>query len=185
MAQEEPEIIIPPEFQNKKLICRVWSNTGEQSTPNLLGKKKVKYGVPEFSIKIGGKMRLFRIIYKIKGVIKQEGKHLYYDTVFNNTTGALAFYEFPEDMDSEESYTVFKNNAVNMYVKKGGIPAILLYISFLAVIILAVALAYVSPYVASSQQTIEQLDSQITQLKQNNAILQQQLLQNNNGGIIG
>lgn len=169
------DFIIPPEFKGRKIICRIWSDNGKNATPMVLAKKKIKYGQPDFSVKIGGKMRMYKMNYRTKGLIKQDGKFLYYDIHFSNALGGLVFYEFNEDVDSEEAYTVFKNNAVNMYVKKGGIPAILLYVSFIALIIMAVALAYVSPTTINMQTQVKELDTQITTLKQQNAILQQQL----------
>lgn len=181
----EHDYLTPAEFKGRKIICRVWSDTGENNTPMVLAKKKIKYGQPDFSVKIGGKSRMYRMNYRTKGLIKQEGKILYYDTHFANAVGGLAFYEFKEDIDSEEAYTVFKNNAVNMYVKKGGIPAVLLYIAFIGMIILAVALAYVSPTAIAMQQNTEELDAQVTILKQQNAILQQKLTGNSEGGFIG
>lgn len=184
-ADNEQDLVIPSELKNKKIICRVWSDTGANNTPVVLSKRKIKYGQPTFNARIGGKDRLYKVNYRTKGLIKQEGKLMYYDTHFLNSVGGLAFHEFQEDIDSEEAYTVFKNNAVNMYVKKGGIPAILLYITFIAMIILAVSLAYVSPTTIGQQSTIEQLDAQVTTLKQQNALLQQQVTILSGGSQIG
>lgn len=182
-SNEDNEVVLPSELRNKKLVCRLWSDTGENSMPSVLARRKVRYGQPTFNAKIGGKDRFYKINYKKAGAIKQEGKQLYYDTHFLNTVGALSFNEHDEDVDSEEAYTVFKNNAVNMYVKKGGIPPMLLYIAFAMVMVLVVVIAYIAPSFVSATQSMEELDKQVTALKQQNAILQQQ--NTVTGGFIG
>jgi len=146
---------IPPEYKNKKLIVKIWSDTGENGTPQVLFKRTVKYGTPFVTAKIAGKDRLFKINYRTKGVIKQDGKKLYTDIHFLNAVGSLAFYEFKEDMDSEEAYTIFKNNAVNMYVKKGGISPMTLYICIGAICAMGIGYAIVSPYIIQSIQQHE------------------------------
>lgn len=160
--------------KNRKLICRVWASPDE---PFSLAKKTVKYGTPSFHVKIGGKDRLYKINYTADGCIKQEGKKLYYDTSFSNTTGALRFFEFPEDMDSEEAYTALENNAVNMYVKKGGIPLMYLMVAMLAVVAMAFALIFIVPPSLQAQEQVKELDAKITTLTKDNTILRQQLQQ--------
>lgn len=166
------EAILPPEYKGKKILCKVWSDIGENSNPHMVGKKEVKYGTPTFNIKIGGKDRLYKINYRQRGYIKREGKRLIYDTHFLNTVGGLSYHEYPEDMDSEETYTVFKNNAVNMYVKKGGIPQWYLLIAMAIAGIALIALMVTVPPAMQAQEEVKFLDQQITALKAENQRLQ-------------
>jgi len=142
---------IPEDYKGYKLFCRVWNETGTRT----LGKpKKVPYGMPFFSAKVGGKMRYFKINYYTLGMIKNINGRMFYDTVFDNSTGgsALRNYEFPEDMNSEEAFTIFKNNAVNMYVKKGGISPMVLYICIAIIGITSMGLVIMGPYVINAMQ---------------------------------
>jgi hypothetical protein len=116
---KEAEFVQPPEYHGKKLIVKAWS--GDLDNPSVLQRRTIKYGQPSVTMRIAGKDRLYKINYLDKGLIKQDGKNLVYDTHFLNTVGGMRFHEYPEDIDSEEAYTVFKNNGVDMYVKKGGI----------------------------------------------------------------
>lgn len=180
--KEEEESIIPEDLKGRKLYCRIWSDTGKNGTPHTLGKiKKIKYGQPFFNAKIGGKDRMYKINYRTKGLIKQEGKKLFYDVHFLNTVGALSFYEFPEDMDSEEAYTTFKNNAVNMYVKKGGIPPLVLYICLAIALVAMIALIAIVPSAFSAQESVKGLDAQVTALKAENQLLRSQIPPNAGG----
>jgi len=174
MAQRIEQSFIPPELKGKKLYCRVWSDTGENGTPQVLARKTLKYGTPEFHVKIGGKDRVYKINYISRGIIKQDSKKLIYDVHFLNTVGGLSFHEFPEDMDSEEAYTVFKNNAVNMYVKKGGIPMWYLLIAMGVALVGFIAIIAVVPSALQAQDEVKQLDALVTQLKGQNAVLQAQ-----------
>lgn len=90
---QEGKIISTEKYniKSKKIYCRVWSSAKE---PIVLARKKVKYGSPTFDAKIGGKNRTFKINYDHEGCIKQDGKKFYYDTAFDNMTGALSFHEF-------------------------------------------------------------------------------------------
>src|SRR5574341_214589 len=177
---DSSEQVLEPSFKGKKLICRVWDNPKD---PYCMAKKKVTYGSPYFKAKIGGKDRLYKINYNTEGCIKQDGKQLIYDTTFKNTTGALRFFEYPEDMDSEEAYTALENNAVNMYVKKGGIPMWYLLIAFAVAGVGFVALIAIVPSALQAQDEVKQLDLQVTQLKKDNAVLSAQLA--SQGGING
>lgn len=175
-----------PELKGKFLWVRVWGgsrsqikNDGDNGNsviiphPHLLAKpKKIPYGKPEVVFKIGGKERLYRINYNTEGMIKQEGKRLYYDTYFNNTVGGLRLYEYPEDMDAEETYTAFKNNGVRMYVEKGGIKMIVLIIVAIFGMVGLVGLVIMAPYTANAnaqhdtdQKNLIGLSSKIDQLR--------------------
>lgn len=167
-------IPIPPEFKNKRLYCRVWNEDG---TRTLRKAVKAKYGQPFFTAKIGGLSRYFKINYETKGFIKVIDGKMFYDCAFDNTVGAFALgnREFPEDMDSAEAFTVFKDNAVNMYVKKGGIPLLYLLFAMVAVIVMAIAIVATVPAGLSAQENVKDLDAQVTTLKQEKAVLQQQL----------
>lgn len=166
-------IPIPEEFKNKKLFCRIWNEDG---TRTLRKPVKIPYGRMFFTAKIGGKNRYFKVNYITKGFIKNIDGKMYYDIAFDNSLGAFALgnIEFPEDMDSEEAYTVFKDNAVNMYVKKGGIPLMYLLFAMIAVIVMAIAIVATVPSALTAQEQVKDLDAQVTSLKQNNAILTQQ-----------
>lgn len=173
-------IPLPPEFKKRKLICRIWN---EKCNRTLRKPVVIPYGKPYFSAKIGTKDRFFKVNYDLEGMIKYDNGKLYYDTVFDNVVGGVALrnYEFPEDMDSEEAYTTIKNNAVNMYVKKGGIPLLYLMVAMLAVIVMAIAIVATVPAGLGAQEQVKDLDAQVTQLKKDNAILAQQLAGANNG----
>lgn len=172
----------------QKLLCRVWSDTGENSTPVRLAKKTIKYGAPNFSVKVAGKDRFFKINYEEKGLIKQDGKQLVYDTHFNNTVGGLSFHEFPEAMDSDQAYTVFRNNAVDMYVKKGGIPFLWLVLALGVAMVAMIVMVLTVPSALQAGEQMKELDEQVTALKNTNQALQDennslrsQLRQNQNG----
>lgn len=169
-------IPVPPEYKKKKLICRIWN---EEGTRTIRKPIKITYGKPYFTCKVGTKDRFFRVNYSTKGIIKIIDGKMYYDIAFDNTLGGIALgnVEFPEDMDSEEAYTVFKNNAVNMYVKKGGIPLMYLLVAMIAVTVMAFAIIATVPAGLQAQENVKFLDEQVTQLKKDNAILQQQLTQ--------
>lgn len=156
----------------KKLVCNVWSDTGVKSTPTRLARKTVKYGAPHFIVKIGGQQRFFKINYETKGMIKQAGKQLVYDTHFSNTVGGLSFYEFPEAMDSDQAYTVFRNNAVDMYVKKGGIPFLWLILAMAVALVAMVAMMATVPSALSANDQVKELDAQVTALKNTNQALE-------------
>lgn len=162
----------------KKIICRVWNEEHD----DVLAKTEVKYGAPYFNVKIGGRDRKYKVNYNMKGCVKQDGKLFLYDTVFDNTVGALKFHSFSkhEVMDSDEAYQVFENNAVKMYVSKGGIPLIYLAIAMIAVVAMAIAMIATVPSGLQANENVKFLDQQITQLRQQNAILQQEL---NNRGV--
>lgn len=167
-------IPVPEEYKKKTLHCRMWNEKGNRT----IGKpKKITYGKPYFTMKIAGRDRYFKVIYNIEGMIKNiEGK-LYYDTTYDNSLGALALrnVEFPEDMLSEEAYTVFINNAVNMYVKKGGIPLLYLLIAMIMVVVMAIAIVATVPAGLGAQDQVKELDKQVTALKGQNLALQSQL----------
>ncbi len=168
------EIPIPDEFKKKVLYCRIWNENGTKT----IGKsKKITYGTPYFTMKVAGRKRFFKINYSVQGMIKNIDGKLYYDTTYDNTLGALALrnVEFPEDMMSEEAYTSFVNNAVNMYVKKGGIPLTYLLIAMAMVLVMGVAIIATVPSGMNAQKQVEELDKQVTVLKQQNAVLQQRL----------
>lgn len=175
------EIPIPTEYKNKKLYCRVWNEDG---TRTLRKRIKIPYGKPYFSCKIGGKDRFFKINYETRGLIKVIDGRMYYDTAFDNALGAFALgnIEYPEDMDSAEAYTTFKDNAVQMYVKKGGIPLLYLMIAMGMVMIMAIAIIATVPSGLSASEQVKDLDAQVTELRQQNAVLQQQLAQVGNNG---
>ena len=140
----------PPELKSKKITVRAWSS--QHGTPHVVGKKTIKYGQPLTVIKIGGKERVYRINYREHGMIKQEGKFLYYDTSFLNTVGGLSFHEYPEDMESSETYEAFLHNGVDMYVKKGGISLKVLIIVAIIGAIGVMGLAIESIYTSSTMQ---------------------------------
>lgn len=166
----------------KKLLCRVWSDTGENTTPQVLAKKKITYGQPTFAVKIGSKKRYFKVNYTTKGVIKQDGKLLIFDTHFSNTIGALSFYEFPEAIDSDIAYTVARDNAVDMYVKKGGIPMLYLLIAMAVAMVAFIAIIVVLPPALQAQEQLKELDKQVSVLKQENANLRSLIPPTANGG---
>lgn len=169
-------IPVPPEYKGKKLHCRIWN---EEGTRTIRRPVTIPYGKPYFTCKVGTKDRFFKVNYSTKGLIKVIDGKMYYDIAFDNSLGALALgnVEFPEDMDSEEAFTVFKNNAVQMYVKKGGIPLLYLLFAMIAVTAMAFAIIATVPAGLQAQDNVKFLDSQVTQLKKDNAILQQQLSQ--------
>lgn len=170
------EIPIPEEYKKKKLYCRMWNEKGTRT----IGKpKKVTYGTPFFTTRIGGRQRYFKIIYNTEGMIKLIDGKFYYDTTYDNTLGGLALrnIEFPEDMMSEEAYTTFVNNGVNMYVKKGGIPLLYLMVAMGMVLVMAIAIIATVPAGMQAQEQVKQLDTQITALKQRNIVLEQQVQQ--------
>src|SRR5688572_25843469 len=151
-------IPIPPEFKGKKLTCRIWDKDGLRTLRKGI---KIPYGKPYFNCKIGSKDRFFKVNYN-NGFIKVIDGKMYYDTAFDNTLGAFALrnIEFPEDMDSEEAFTVFKNNAVNMYVKKGGIPLLYLLICMIMVTVMAFAIIATVPAGLQAQENVKDLDNQ-------------------------
>lgn len=169
---------VAPDLMGKKLVCKVWDSDGSTGVPRRLAKKTVKYGAPSFTAKIGGVKRLFQINYEDFGAIKQEGNFFVYDTTFDNTTGSLAFHEFPEEMDSSQAFTVFLNTAVKMYVAKGGIPLHYLIIAVFGALFIAGACAYLGVEVSklnqqhqvdindltTASQTIRNLRTQVTGL---------------------
>ena len=174
---DRQDFIPLPEHKGKHLYVRVWGGSrGERNDltqPHLVAKpKKIPYGQPSVSMKIGGKERLYKINYQTDGMIKQEGKRLYYDTHFLNQVGGLRWYEFPEDLDAEEAYTVFKNNGVEMYVKKGGISTkiliMILAITAIAMVGVMVMASYTFP--TMQQNTVNEknniaLSNKIDQLR--------------------
>lgn len=177
------EVPIPPEYKNKRLICRVWDEKGIRTISKA---KKITYGQPFFNVKIGKKDRLFKVNYNTEGMIKVIDGKMYYDTTFDNSVGGLSFHEFPEDMDSEEAYTIFKNNAINLYVKKGGIPPMVLYICLAVAFVSMIGIIVTVPSALDASSQKDELDKLATVLKQENAVLKQQVasLQSsvNNGG---
>src|SRR2546426_2872646 len=172
-SQTLSNIPIPLEYKNRKLYCRIWDETG---TRTLVKPKKVPYGIPFFSAKVGGRDRYFKINYNTRGMIKSIDGRMFYDTAFDNATGgyALRNYEFPEDIDSEEAYTIFKNNAVNMYVKKGGIPMIYLMVAMGIALVAMIMIIAVVPAGLQAQDQVKELDKQVTVLKAQNQVLQKQ-----------
>lgn len=166
-------------ISGKKLICRVWNNEHD----DVLAKKTIKYGAPYFNAKIGGRDRKYKVNYDTKGCIKKDGKVHIYDIVFDNTVGALRFHSFSkhEVMDSDEAYQVYENNAVKMYVSKGGIPLIYLAIAMIAVVAMAFAIIMTVPNGLNASEKVDELDKQVTQLRQQNAVLQQQLIDRGSG----
>ena len=180
LSQEQIAILenipIPPEYKGRKLKCRIWNEDG---TRTIRRPVTIPYGKPYFTCKIGTKSRFFKVNYMTKGMIKNIDGKLYYDIAFHNSLGALALgnIEFPEDMDSAEAYTVFQDNAVNMYVKKGGIPLLYLLIAMGMVLVMAMAIIATVPAGLQASDNVKDLDAQVTQLKKDNAVLQQQLSQ--------
>lgn len=146
VPQENPrsKMAFAEDLVGKKLRVKVWSNNGENETPRVLTTLKTKYGQPAVTWRAKGGKRMYQIDYEHKGAIKQEGKTLVYDTVFDNAVGALTFYEHDEDIDSGQAYTMFLNSAVNMYVKKGGIPLLYLIIAMIGMVVMVGILGYVS-----------------------------------------
>lgn len=163
----------------KKILCKVWNNDMDE----VLGKATIKYGTPYFNVKIGNQKRKFKVNYNTEGTIKQDGKMYVYDTNFDNTVGAMRFYSFSEHevIASDEAYTVFDNNAVKLYVQKGGFPPIYLAIAMIAVIIMAFAFILTVPEGLTAIEQRDILDKQITALKQENAVLKQQTQSDNIG----
>lgn len=157
-------------------MCRLWN---EKGTRTIAKPKKIPYGMPYFTSKIGGKQRYFKVNYYTEGMIKNIDGKMYYDTAFDNSVGGFALrnYEFPEDMDSEEAYTIFKNNAVNMYVKKGGIPMLYLLVAMGLAFACIIAVIATVPAGLKASEQVKDLDNQVTSLRQQNAVLQQQLAQ--------
>lgn len=180
LSQEQIAILenipIPPEYRGKKLKCRIWNEDG---TRTIRRPVTIPYGKPYFTCKIGTKSRFFKVNYMTKGMIKNIDGRLYYDIAFHNSLGALALgnIEFPEDMDSAEAYTVFQDNAVNMYVKKGGIPQIYLLVAMAVAGICMIGVIATVPSALTAQEQVKDLDTQVTTLKQENAVIKQQLAQ--------
>lgn len=137
VPQENPrnKMAFAEDLVGKKLKVKIWSNNGEHETPRVLHTAKTKYGQPHVTWRAKGGKRMYQIDYEHKGAIKQDGKSLIYDTVFDNAVGALTFYEHDEDIDSGQAYTMFLNSAVNMYVKKGGIPLIYLIVAMIGMVV--------------------------------------------------
>lgn len=161
------------QIKGKKILCRVWNNQHDK----VLAKKTIKFGAPYFNVKIGGRDRKFKVNYQMQGCIKEDNKVFLYDTEFDNTVGGMKFHSFSEHeiMNSDESYQVFENNAVKMYVSKGGIPLLYLAIAMIAVVAMAFAIIATVPSGMSASQQRDELDEQITLLRQENAVLKQQL----------
>lgn len=165
----------------KKILCRVWNK--EMDT--VLARKTISFGTPYFIVKIGNQKRKFKVNYNAESTIKQDGKMYLYDTDFDNTVGAMRFYSYSEHevIASDEAYTVFDNNAVKLYVQKGGFPMWYLAVAMIAVVVMAFAFILTVP---DGMQAIEQrdtLDKTVTSLRQENAVLKQQLQQQS--GAIG
>lgn len=160
-------------LSGKTILCQVWND----KLDNVLARKKVKYGTPYFNVKIGGRTRRYKINYDTDGVIKQNGKLWVYDTDFSNTIGAMKFSSFSEHevLDSDEAYQVFENNGVKMYVSKGGIPLLYLAICMIAVVAMAFAIIATVPSGLSASEQRDELDKQITALRQENAVLKSRL----------
>lgn len=161
------------QLTRKKIICRVWNKEKDK----VLAKRTIKYGQPYFNCKIGGRDRKYKVNYDMKGCVKEDTKVFLYDTTFENTVGAMRFFGFSqhEVMNSDESYQVFENNAVKMYVSKGGIPLLYLAICMIAVIAMAFAIIATVPSGMQASAQRDELDKQITVLRQENAVLKSQL----------
>lgn len=164
----------------KKILCRVWN----KDMDDVLAKTTVKFGTPYFNVKIGNQKRKYKINYNADATIKRDGKIFLYDTDFDNTVGAMRFYPYSdyEVIASDEAYTVFDNNAVKLYVQKGGFPPIYLAIAMIAVIVMAFAMILTVPDGMNASQQRDVLDAQVTALKQDNAVLRQQLQSGDNNG---
>lgn len=146
---EEEKFIQFPEHKGKKLLIKVWSS--DKVNPHVIAKKKIPYGQPYTNIRFAGKDHRYKINYQSEGMIKQEGKEFIYDTHFDNTVGGLAFHEYPEEMDSSEVYDTHINNGVDLYVKKGGIRPILLYICIGIIGVAMIGLIYFAQYALGLQ----------------------------------
>lgn len=169
-ASELKNIELPPEFKGKKLYCRVWN---EKGTRTLARPKKIPYGMPYFTTKIGGKNRFFKVNYYTDGMIQNiEGK-MYYNIAFDNTVGGFALrnHEFPEDMASDEVYTAFVDNGLQMYVKKGGLPMIYFAIAMIVALVCVIAVLATVPAGLGAQENVKVLDAQVTALKGENLAL--------------
>jgi len=175
VAQPKPksdDYIPIPELQKHKLICRIWNEDG---TRTIAKPVVIPYGQPTFTKKIGKKDRLFKVNYYDEGMIKVIDGKMYYDTTFDNAVGGLSFKEYPEDAESSEIYTIFNNNAVKMYVQKGGIPLIYLMVAMGMAMCAFIAIIVVIPDGLHAKDQVKDLDNQITALRANNAGLQQEI----------
>lgn len=140
---------IQPIIKGKKITVKIWSN--DAISPNKLYEKEIPYGQPYLDVRFGKDDRRYKINYRTKGMIMQEGKKHIYNTSFNNHVGGLSFHEYPEEMDSSEVYDTHVNNGVDMYVKKGGIRPILLYICIGIIAVAMIGLIYFAQYALGLQ----------------------------------
>lgn len=159
----------------KKILCRVWN----REMTEVLARRIVKYGTPYFNVKIGDTKRKFKINYDVEATIKRDGKVYTYDTNFDNTIGAMRFYSYSEHevIASDEAYTVFEDNAVKMYVAKGGIPMLYLLIAMIMTGAMAFAIILTVPDGLQAQEQRDLLDAELTKAKQDIAIKNQQIQQ--------
>lgn len=166
MHQED--FIPQPHLKGKKIICRVWSDDGKNGMPVVVARKKVKFGTFKFEVRGLGNPRYYKINYP---TLKQDGKNFIYDVHFNDAVGSLSFHRFPEEMPSDEAYNIFEYNAVNAYVKKGGIPLYYLLIAMGVAMIAFMAIIFVIPPALQAQEAMKDLDAQVSQLKATNNAL--------------
>lgn len=148
-----------PHLKGKKIICRVWSDDGKNGMPVVVARKKVKFGTFKFEVRGLGNPRYYKINYP---TLKQDGKNFVYDTHFSDAIGALTFHRFPEEMPSDEAYNIFEYNAVNAYVKKGGIPLYYLLIAMGVAMVAFLAIIFVIPPALQAQEAMKDLDAQVT-----------------------
>lgn len=139
-----PEIITGNKFLNK-IEVRLWSTRDGKGRDKIVKKKKIPFGKKYVSFKPTRKSetRFYQINYD---ELKEDKKFYIYDTDVLNSLGALAFHKYPERVDSVNSQKMLVDTAVDMYVKKGGIPLWYLLIAMIGIIVLAVAVLVVVQY---------------------------------------
>jgi len=154
---EETKNFIPHDITGKKLIIRAWSQEGYKTPAKVLAYKKIRYGAPHAILKVAKVQRMYKINYEHMGGFKQIGRRLYYDTMFDNATGALSYSEFPEDVDSTQAFDMFKDSAVKAYVAKGGLKMIYFIIAITGAMLAIGGLLYFASQALqlSNQHTVD------------------------------
>ena len=164
-----------------KIIVQVWLLRYGKGRDRLVAQKKVPMGTEYVEITPKGfglfihrksDKRRYQINYQD---LKETPKGYLYMTDVTNTLGALSFGEYPKHVDSRREQKLIVDNNVRMYVEKGGIPLLYLLIAMMGMVVGMGVSAFFGIQYFQIQDMNTQLDTLVTNLKAENAILRSQI----------